>query len=90
MSFSNLLPRSPWTPPHQPASRNNQPASLYSKRQAAHTSQPVAQPVAAEQVAPLPERGRARWLWCRGATARRSIHCCRCRVMSSIRHSARR
>ena len=37
MSFSNLLPRSPWTPPHQPASRDNQPASPYSKRQAART-----------------------------------------------------
>lgn len=58
MSFSNLLPRSPWTPPHQPASRDNQPASPYSKRQAARTSQPAAQPVAAEQVAPLPEQGQ--------------------------------
>lgn len=54
MSFSNLLPRSPWTPPHQPASRDNQSASPYSKRQAARASQPVA----AEQVAPLPEQGQ--------------------------------
>lgn len=68
MSFSNLLPRSPWTPPRsqpaqysqpaQPASRNDQPARPYSKRQAARTSQPVTQPVAAEQVAPLPEQGQ--------------------------------
>ena len=58
MSFSNLLPRSPWTPPHQPASRDNQPASPYSKRQATYPSQPVTQPVAAEQVAPLPEQGQ--------------------------------
>ena len=58
MSFSNLLPRSPWTPPHQPASRDNQPASPYSKRQTARASQPVTQPVAAEQVAPLPEQGQ--------------------------------
>ena len=54
MSFSNLLPRSPWPPPHQPASRDNQSASPYSKRQAARASQPVTQPVAAEQMAPLP------------------------------------
>ena len=54
MSFSNLLPRSPWTPPHQPASRDNQPASPYSKRQAARASQPVIQ----QQVAPLPEQGQ--------------------------------
>lgn len=62
MSFSNLLPRAPWTPPRsqpaQPASRNDQPASPYSKRQAARTSQPTAQPVTAEQVAPLPEQGQ--------------------------------
>lgn len=68
MSFANLLPRAPWTPPHspatqypqsaQPASRNDQPASPYSKRQAARTSQPVAQPAVAEQVAPLPEQGQ--------------------------------
>ena len=64
MSFSNLLPRSPWTPPHQPASRDNQPASPYSKRQATYPSQPVTQPV--------------------------FIRCFLCRVMSSIRLSARR
>ena len=74
MSFANLLPRAPWTPPHspatqrsqsaqypqpaQPASRNDQPSRPYSKRQAARTSQPVAQPAAAEQVAPLPEQGQ--------------------------------
>ena len=74
MSFSNLLPRSPWTPPRsqpaqhsqptqhsqpaQPASRNDQPARPYSKRQAARASQPVAQPAADEQVAPLPEQGQ--------------------------------
>ncbi len=74
MSFTNLLPRAPWTPPHspatqysqpaqhspatQPASRNGQPARPYSKRQAAGTSQPVAQPAADEQVAPLPEQGQ--------------------------------
>lgn len=72
MSFANLLPRAPWTPPHspatqysqsaqypqtaQPASRNAQPARPYSKRQAAGTSQ--AQPATAEQVAPLPEQGQ--------------------------------
>ena len=72
MSFANLLPRAPWTPPHspatqysqsaqypqpaQPASRNDQPARPYSKRQAARTSQ--AQPAVAEQVAPLPEQGQ--------------------------------
>ena len=70
MSFANLLPRAPWTPPHspatqysqsaqypptaQPASRNAQPASPYSKRQAARTSQPIVPP----QVAPLPEQGQ--------------------------------
>ena len=66
MSFAHLLPRAPWTPPRsqpaQPAARNNQPTRPYSKRQAAHTSQSVAQslaqPVAAEQVAPLPEQGQ--------------------------------
>ena len=74
MSFANLLPRAPWTPPHspatqysqtahhspavQPASRNGQPARPYSKRQAAGTSQPVARPAVAEQVAPLPEQGQ--------------------------------
>lgn len=62
MSFANLLPRAPWTPPHapatQPASRNDQPASPYSKRQAARASQPVAQPAVTEQVAPLPEQGQ--------------------------------
>lgn len=72
MSFANLLPRAPWTPPHspamqysqsaqypqtaQPASRNDQPVGPYSKRQAAGTSQ--AQPATAEQVAPLPEQGQ--------------------------------
>ena len=74
MSFADLLPRAPWTPPHspatqysqsaqypqpaQPASRNDQPVSPYSKHQAARTSQPVAQPVIAEQIAPLPEQGQ--------------------------------
>ena len=62
MSFANLLPRAPWTPPHspaaQPTSRSIQSVSPYSKRQAARTSQPVAQPVTAEQVAPLPEQGQ--------------------------------
>lgn len=66
MSFANLLPRAPWTPPRsqpaQPASRNDQPTHPYSKRQAAHTSQSVAQSVAqpavAKQVAPLPEQGQ--------------------------------
>lgn len=62
MSFANLLPRAPWTPPHAqsalPASRNDQPARPYSKRQAARTSHPVAQPVHASQVAPLPEQGQ--------------------------------
>lgn len=74
MSFANLLPRAPWTPPRspatqysqtaqhspavQPASRNGQPARPYSKRQAAGTSQPVARPAVAEQVAPLPEQGQ--------------------------------
>lgn len=62
MSFANLLPRAPWTPPRsqpaQPASRNDQPARPYSKRQAAGTSQPVARPAVAEQVAPLPEQGQ--------------------------------
>ena len=74
MSFAHLLPRAPWTPPlSQPAQRsqpaqysqpalsaslNDQPAGPYSKRQAAHASQPVAQPVTAEQVAPLPEQGQ--------------------------------
>ncbi|WP_298593370.1 Rv3235 family protein [uncultured Rothia sp.] len=72
MSFANLLPRAPWTPPRsqpaqysqpaqhspatQPTSRNDQPARPYSKRQAAGTSQ--AQPVTAEQAAPLPEQGQ--------------------------------
>ena len=62
MSFAHLLPRAPWTPPRsqpaQPASRNDQPSRPYSKRQAARTSQPVAQPVIAEQIAPLPEQGQ--------------------------------
>ena len=68
MSFAHLLPRAPWTPPHsptaqysqpaQPASRNDQPARPYSKRQAARTSQPVAQSAIVEQVAPLPEQGQ--------------------------------
>lgn len=66
MSFAHLLPRAPWTPPRsqpaQPASRNDQPARPYSKRQAARSSQSlaqsVAQPVATEQVAPLPEQGQ--------------------------------
>ncbi|WP_311452085.1 Rv3235 family protein [uncultured Rothia sp.] len=62
MSFANLLPRAPWTPPHAPvaqsASRNDQPLSPYSKRQEARASQPAAQPVAAEQAAPLPEQGQ--------------------------------
>ena len=58
MSFSNLLPRSPWTPPHQPASRDNQPASPYSKRQATYPSQPVTQPVAAEAGGSAPEQGQ--------------------------------
>lgn len=48
MSFSNLLPRAPWTPPHHPA----QPASPYSK------SRPSAQPALPQQVAPLPEQGQ--------------------------------
>ena len=53
MSFSHLLPRSPWTPPHQPA----QPVSPYSKSRS--SAQPVIpQPVIAEQVAPLPEQGQ--------------------------------
>lgn len=72
MSFANLLPRAPWTPPHspamqysqsaqysqpaQPAARNAQPVGPYSKRQAARASQ--AQPAAAEQVAPLPEQAQ--------------------------------
>lgn len=72
MSFADLLPRAPWTPPHspatqysqsarysqpaQPASRNDQPVSPYSKRQAARASQ--AQPATAEQVAPLPEQAQ--------------------------------
>ena len=62
MSFANLLPRAPWTPPHAPvtqsASRNDQPSRPYSKRQAARACQPVAQPAAAEQIAPLPEQAR--------------------------------
>lgn len=62
MSFANLLPRAPWTPPRsqpaQPASRNGQPARPYSKRQAARTSESTAQPAVAEQVAPLPEQGQ--------------------------------
>ena len=62
MSFAHLLPRAPWTPPlsqpAQPAARNNQPTRPYSKRQAAHTSQSMAQPAIAEQVAPLPEQGQ--------------------------------
>lgn len=62
MSFANLLPRAPWTPPHAPvtqsASRNDQPSRPYSKRQAARASQPVAQPAAAEQIAPLPEQAQ--------------------------------
>lgn len=62
MSFANLLPRAPWTPPRsqpaQPASRNDQPARPYSKRQAARTSESTAQPAVAEQVAPLPEQGQ--------------------------------
>lgn len=74
MSFAHLLPRAPWTPPHspatqysqsaqypqpaQPASRNDQPVGPYSKRQAARTSQPVAQSAIVEQVAPLPEQGQ--------------------------------
>ena len=68
MSFAYLLPRAPWTPQHsptaqysqpaQPASRNDQPARPYSKRQAARTSQPVAQSALVEQVAPLPEQGQ--------------------------------
>lgn len=62
MSFANLLPRAPWTPPHAqsalPASRNDQPVRPYSKRQAARSSHPVAQPVPASQVAPLPEQGQ--------------------------------
>lgn len=48
MSFANLLPRAPWTPPHHPA----QPASPYSK------SHPSAQPALPQQVAPLPEQGQ--------------------------------
>lgn len=86
MSFSNLLPRSPWTPPHQPASRDNQPASPYSKRQAARASQPVIQ----QQVAPLPEQGQGTMALVPGATVPRFIRCFLCRVISSIRRSARR
>ena len=56
MSFANLLPRAPWTPPHSPATQHSQPLSPYSKRQAARASQ--AQPAAAEQVAPLPEQAQ--------------------------------
>ena len=58
MSFANLLPRAPWTPPHSPATQHSQPVSPYSKRQEARASQPAAQPVAAEQAAPLPEQGQ--------------------------------
>ena len=90
MSFSNLLPRSPWTPPHQPASRDNQPASPYSKRQATYPSQPVTQPVAAEQVAPLPEQGQGTMTLVQRRNSPSVYSLLPLPVMSSIRLSARR